>query len=87
MPKKCETIDTLRKPKILDMSIFDWVTALVGGYIIAVYIFQFTDRDDIILFQIIFIFIGILMHSLFGVKTMFGYYIGLNEKPIREECI
>ena len=25
-------MDQLRKPKLLDMSIFDWVTALLGGY-------------------------------------------------------
>ena len=32
-------MDYLRKPKILDMSIFDWVTTLLGGYFIAIYIY------------------------------------------------
>ena len=87
MTKNCETIDTLRKPKILDMSIFDWITALIGGYILAVYIFRFTETNDIVIFEVIFIFFGIFVHAFFGVNTMLGYYLGLNEKPIREECI
>ena len=87
MTKNCETIDTIRKPKILDMSIFDWITALIGGYIIAVYIFGFTEINDIVIFEVLFIIFGIFVHAIFGVKTMLGYYLGLNEKPIRKECI
>ena len=87
MTKTCGIIDTLRKPKILDMSIFDWVSALLAGYLIAVYIFKLTDTYKIILFLAVIILIGIITHKLFGVNTMLGYYIGLNEKPIRTECI
>ena len=36
-------MDQIRKPKILDMSIFDWVTALLGGFLIAYYLFDITD--------------------------------------------
>jgi hypothetical protein len=87
MIKTCGIIDTLRKPKILDMSIFDWLTALLAGYLIAIYIIRFTDIYKIILFEIALILFGIFIHKLFGVNTMLGYYIGLNEKPIRTECI
>ena len=87
MTKKCETIDTLRKPKILDMSIFDWITTLIGGYILAVYIFKFTEINDIVIFELLVIIIGIFVHSIFGINTMLGYYLGLNEKPIRTECV
>ena len=87
MIKTCGIFDTLRKPKILDMSIFDWLTALLAGYLIAIYIIRFTDIYKIILFEIGLILFGIFIHKLFGVNTMLGYYIGLNEKPIRTECI
>jgi hypothetical protein len=76
-------MDYLRKPKILDMSIFDWVTTLLGGYFIAIYILKIYDIQSIILIEIGFIILGIIVHKLFGINTMLGYYIGINEKPIR----
>lgn len=78
-------MDTLRKPKILNMSIFDWLTALVGGYLLAIYFFEFKDIKSIIIFQIIFIIFGIIIHKLFRVDTMLGYYLGINKKPLRKE--
>jgi hypothetical protein len=76
-------MDQLRKPKILDMSIFDWTTALLGGFLIAYYLFNLTDVLPIILFEIGFIIFGIVLHKLFGINTMLGYYLGINEKPNR----
>ena len=76
-------MDYLRKPKILDMSIFDWITALLGGYLIARYIINTDDIIIIIFFEILFIIFGIFIHKLFGINTMLGYYLGINDKPIR----
>jgi hypothetical protein len=76
-------MDQIRKPKILDMSIFDWVTALLGGFLIAYYLFDITDPLFIVLFEIGFIIFGIIVHKLFGINTMLGYYLGLNDKPKR----
>jgi hypothetical protein len=76
-------MDQLRKPKIFDMSIFDWVTALLGGYLIAVYIFNIKEFQYIILTEFGFILFGIIVHKLFGVDTMLGYYLGINNKPFR----
>jgi hypothetical protein len=76
-------MDYLRKPKILDMSIFDWITALVGGYLIAKYIINTDDITIIIFVEILFIIFGISIHKLFGINTMLGYYLGINDKPIR----
>jgi len=78
-------MDTLRKPKILDMSIFDWVTALVGGYLLAIYFFEFKDTYSIIIFEVIFIIFGIMVHKLLGIDTMLGYYLGINKKPLRND--
>ena len=47
-------MDTLRKPKILDMSIFDWMTTLLGRYLISVYLLNLHKVESIILFQILF---------------------------------
>jgi len=77
-------MDNLRKPKILGMSIFDWVTALLGGYLLAVYFYKFTDTESIIIFEFLFILFGIMIHYLFGINTMLGYYLGINKKPIRK---
>lgn len=77
-------MDSLRKPKIFDMSIFDWVTALLGGYLLAIYFFKFTDAKDIFLFEVVFIIFGIIIHKIFGIDTMLGYYIGINKKPLRK---
>ena len=76
-------MDQLRKPKIFDMWIFDWVTALLGGYLIAVYIFNINEFQYIILAEFGFILFGIVVHKLFGVDTMLGYYLGINQKPFR----
>jgi hypothetical protein len=77
-------MDALRKPKILDMSIFDWITALLFGYLLAKYLFKLSDTSSIVLFEISFIVFGIIVHKLFGINTMLGYYLGINDKPIRK---
>jgi hypothetical protein len=87
MTNTCGLIDTLRKPKLLDMSIFDWGITLFVGYLLAIYIFKLTDIYLILYFEMIIIVLGIITHKIFGVNTMLGYYIGLNPKPIRKECI
>jgi hypothetical protein len=76
-------MDTLRKPKILNMSIFDWVTALLCGYLICKYLFDINETKHIVLFEIGFIIFGIIIHKIFGINTMLGYYLGINEKPLR----
>lgn len=76
-------MDYLRKPKILDMSIFDWVTTLLAGYFVAIYILKKNDIQSIVLIEFDVIILGIIVHKLFGINTMLGYYLGLNEKPIR----
>jgi len=87
MTDTCGLIDTLRKPKIIDMSIFDWVITLLVGYLLAIYIFKLTDIYLILYFEMLVILLGIITHKIFGINTMLGYYIGLNPKPIRKECI
>lgn len=80
----CSWIQILRKPKILDMSIFDWVTSLLGaallGYFLGIRGLRWIP------FLVGWTLFGIAAHAAFGVNTMFGFYLGLNPKPTREEC-
>jgi len=73
-------IETLRGPKILNMSIFDWVTSIAGAFLLG----KWLGVKQWPLFLVAWVFFGIWIHWVFGVKTMLGYYIGLNKKPERE---
>jgi hypothetical protein len=80
----CSTIQLLRKPKILNMSIFDWVTSLLLAVIVGFYIgikgYQWAP------FIVMWTLFGVLTHYAFGIDTMLGYYIGLNPPPERKDC-
>ena len=83
--KPCTTIQTLRKPKILKMSIFDWLISLLVAVLVGYF---FKIRGFIwIPFLFAWILLGVAVHSYFGVNTMLGYYLGINPIYIREECI
>ncbi|NDH69696.1 MAG: hypothetical protein EBY22_17725 [Gammaproteobacteria bacterium] len=79
---ECSFIDKLRGPKILDMSIFDWIASLLGAAIVG-YLLKFDNPLKWIVFIIAWVCFGTLVHFIFGVPTMFGYYLGLNKKPLR----
>ena len=76
-------IDTLRGPKILDMSIFDWVTSIAGAILLGNYA-VIKGLEKWIGFILLWIVFGIVVHYVAGVNTMLGYYLGLNEKPERK---
>lgn len=74
-------IETLRGPKILDMSIFDWVASLLGAYFLG----RWLNVKMWPLFLLGWIAFGIIVHWMVGVPTMLGYYLGINEKPVRAQ--
>ena len=80
----CTTIQRLRKPKILNMSIFDWITSLLlaifVGYFLSIKGSQWPP------FLLAWTLAGVLAHYAFGVHTMLGHYLGLNPVPVRQEC-
>ena len=80
----CTPLQMLRKPKIFDMSIFDWVTSLLGAFLLAY--FLKVKYSHMILFLLFWVLFGVVVHAYFNVPTMLGYYLGLNEKPVRTEC-
>jgi hypothetical protein len=81
---ECSPLDKLRAPKILNMSIFDWVTSLLGAAALGLLLGVKGPRNWA-LFIVGWVLFGVAAHAAFGVKTMFGYYLGLNEKPDRSK--
>ena len=80
----CTPLQALRKPKILNMSIFDWVTSLLGAGLVGWWLgLKGLQWLWFLLFWVAF---GVVSHLAFGVNTMFGYYLGLNPRPERKEC-
>jgi len=86
MTEKCGIIDKLRNPKLFDMSIFDWVTSLLGAWIIGRFIFNLTGAIAWIAYILFWIALGVFIHWLIDVPTMIGYYLGISEKPKRKQC-
>lgn len=82
---QCTPIQALRKPKVLGMSIFDWVVSLLGAWLLGCYI-GVKGVEQWFTFVIGWILIGVIAHKAFGVDSMLGYYLGLNAKPVRVEC-
>ena len=66
------------------MSIFDWVASLLGAFLLAH--FLSIKYSHMVLFLLFWVLFGVVVHAYFNVPTMLGYYLGLNEKPVRTEC-
>jgi len=85
MTSECTFIDKIRGPKVLNMSIFDWIVSIIIGTFFGLWIGIKTPIKWLI-FICIWILLGVLVHYIFGIKTMLGFYLGLNEKPLRRVC-
>lgn len=83
---ECSILDKLRGPKILNMSIFDWVTSLLGAWLIGYYLLKIKSIFNYLIWFILWTLFGIFVHLIFRVDTMLGYYLGLNAKPKRKLC-
>lgn len=86
MPETCTLIDRMRKPKILDMSIFDWVTSLLGAWLVGRFLLGLRSALAWVAFLLFWVALGVAIHWVFGVPTMFGYYLGVSAKPKRKSC-
>ena len=80
----CTTIQRLRKPKILNMSIFDWITSLLLAALLGY--FLSIKGSQWLPFLLAWTLFGVLTHYAFDINTMLGYYLGINPVPIRQEC-
>ena len=82
----CSVLDRLRKPKLWDMSIFDWVTSILGAILIGYFFLGLRTLTAYIIWIIIWTIIGIIIHYILGINTMLGYYLGINPMPERKKC-
>lgn len=80
MEKDCGIIQKLRKPKILNMSIFDWVCTFIAAIVISYFIYREMNLKIIFVVFLFLVLIGIIVHKLTNTPTMFNYYLGLNSK-------
>ena len=79
----CNIIDKLRGPKVLNMSIFDWVATFLVAVILSLVLHSITKINYLILIILLFsslIILGVVIHKALGIPTMFNYYLGLNNK-------
>jgi len=85
MSSGSDTLQILRKPKILGMSIFDWVVSLTIAVLIGLFLLRLPPSWMIwVTWLILWTLFGVLVHKWMGVNTMLGYYLGLNPMPVRE---
>jgi hypothetical protein len=82
----CSTLDKIRSVRIVNIAIFDLVTALFGGWLIGYFLLRLTSAIHWLLWIILWFIIGIVVHVLFKVPTTLGYYLGLNDKPVKKSC-
>ena len=80
---KCSFIEIMRSPKIFDMSIFDWVVSIAIALLVGHWV-GIKSGIEIALFAVIWVLFGVVTHAAFGINTMFGYYLGVCDKPIRK---
>lgn len=79
MEKECGLIDWLRKPKVRNMSIFDWVATFLGAMVLAYFLYgKNTNLSTILILFTGLVALGIIVHKLTSTPTMLNYYLGLN---------
>jgi hypothetical protein len=86
-----DALKEYRRLRFLGMSVFDLVLTLIGTYIIHTvsWMYLVSEKNKTIIiyifsFMVLFIImitIGIVMHMIFGVKTVMLAYLGLNAMP------
>jgi len=77
-------IEKLRKPKILDMALFDWIISILVTLYIS-YKINNNKYDNIIFIKSLFIMIilAITIHYIFNIDTKLNYYLGISNNPKR----
>jgi hypothetical protein len=75
-------ITLLRRFKIMGISIFDVIGTGIAAYILAYISNKYSETYSLkiktLLFFILLIIFGIIIHIKTGTATMFNYYLGIN---------
>ena len=78
--EKCTIIDKLRGPKIFNMALFDWVCTFIAAVIICYVFCKNFSTPNILFVFLCLVILGVIVHKMFGINTMFNAYLGLNSK-------
>jgi uncharacterized membrane protein YcaP (DUF421 family) len=82
----CRFIDKLRGPRLFGLAIFDWTLSFSIAWIIGHYIIKLVSIKQWVIFLILWVLFGIIVHVAQGVPTMSSYYLGLSAKPTIKKC-
>ncbi len=90
------TITDIRKPKILNMSIFDLIATFIVAFIVHlllwIYPLNMKDKNkrsyvqyfsSLVLIFVMFLGLGVIFHRIFGIQSALSGYLGFNDMPIR----
>lgn len=68
-------VTELRKYRLFDMAVFDWVATLIGALLISRAL-----GTNIAATMMTMIILAIVVHAALGIPTMFNAYLGLAKK-------
>lgn len=71
-------LETLRAPKVLKMSIFDWAVSICLYVTVGLFVFRLQGAIAWSVFFVMWVLFGMLVHVLFRIPTKLGFYAGLN---------
>lgn len=90
------TINELRRPKFLNMAVFDlsatFLFSMIVHSLLWFYPHEMKNKEkrtylqytlSAILIYIMFLAIGVIFHRIFRVQSAFSGYLGFNDMPIR----
>lgn len=75
------TINWLRGPKLIGIAVFDVLATLAGAFVVSGAIKKlnrFEGYTHVFIVFILLIIIGIGVHVVMDIPTMFNHYIGIN---------
>ena len=81
-------IDNLRKYKICNLSIIDFIFVLLVAFFINYFLNKYKINKkykflNLFTIFVILIILGIIIHKILNIDTMLGYYLVINDKHIR----
>lgn len=81
--EKGSFINTVRKPKIFNMAVFDIVATAASGVLALWVLSEYSSIEfntlNLIIVEFIIFSVGVIVHRVFNIPTMGNYYLGLND--------
>jgi len=76
-------LQTLRRPKIFQIALFDLITATIGLYLVLKQVFPYrTQRFYYAWTAVSLLPVSVAFHYLFDIPTQLNYDLGLSSRPL-----